>query len=302
MSQVSCGQFEIFASLINGAVKAVESVAQCGAGGCRRFGEFRQPGAEQQKIGAAEEHCDVQSLAGELVSIGFGDALDQTMQSKTTQIVAHASRAIVLGVDAEKAREMRAQLRIRESLRLYAEQHERVEQRLGTRLAEAQRGGALRTYFDGANHLSESVFADGAVVRDGLDAEQTSVGLKADRAQRGQVAQVLADPEIARIVDRRLGAQSPAFLVVLLDTRSLVIDVQRRDHPVGDHAGTKATGRAPADATLEDQLRLTRPADIQGLANDATTHAAGEATAVNQNRVGRYFFAVASRTGSRTRS
>src|SRR4249919_118038 len=48
----------------------------------------------------------------------------------------------------------------------------------------------------GRTTLIESVFADGAVVRDGLDVEQTLVGLEADAAKRGQVAQVLADTEI----------------------------------------------------------------------------------------------------------
>ena len=120
---------------------------------------------------------------------------------------------------------MGTQLGIGESLSLYAEHHQRVEQGLGTGIAKAQRRGALPTDFDGAYHLIESVFADGAVVRDGLDVEQTSVGLEADGAKRGQVAQVLADSEIAGVVDGGLGTQCPAFLVVLLDTRTLIVDI-----------------------------------------------------------------------------
>ena len=72
---------------------------------------------------------------------------------------------------------MGAQLGVGEALGLDAEQHQGVEQGLGAGLAKAQRRGALSIDFDGAYHLIESVFADSAIVRDGLDVEQTSVGL-----------------------------------------------------------------------------------------------------------------------------
>ena len=53
---------------------------------------------------------------------------------------------------------------------------------------------------------------------DPLDVPETSVGLKADPPpQGGQVEQPLADAEVARVVDRRLGPQGAAFLVILLD-------------------------------------------------------------------------------------
>ena len=47
-----------------------------------------------------------------------------------------------------------------------------------------------------------------------------------------------ADIEVVGVVDHRLGAQGATLLVVLLDARVLVVDVQRRDHPVGDYAGS----------------------------------------------------------------
>ena len=172
---------------------------------------------------------------------------------------------------------MGAQLCVGEALRLHAEQHQGVEQRLGAGIAKAQRRGALPIDFDGAYHLIESVFADGAIVRDGLDVEQTSVGLEADAAKRGQVAQVLADAEIAGVVDGGFGAQCPAFLVVLLDARALVVDVQRGNHALGDDAGAKPPRGAPGDAPLEDQLHLIGPADIEVLANHfLEEHPAGD--------------------------
>ena len=138
------------------------------------------------------------------------------MQSEATQIVGHASSAEIPGVDAEQVGQMGTQLCMGEALRVDAEHHQCVEQRLGTGIAKTQRRGALSIDFNGAHHLIESVFADGAVVRGGLDVEQTSVGLEADAAKRGQVVQVLADTEIARVVDGGLGTQCPALLVVLL--------------------------------------------------------------------------------------
>jgi hypothetical protein len=64
-----------------------------------------------------------------------------------------------------------------------------------------------------------------------LDFEQTSVGLKADLPQGGQVREPLADVEIARVVYGDLGAERSTSFVVLLDPRTLVIDIQRRKLP-----------------------------------------------------------------------
>lgn len=67
-----------------------------------------------------------------------------------------------------------------------------------------------------------------------------------------------ADPEVSRIVDGGLRSQGPAFLVVLLDLRVLVVHVQRGTHALGQHASPKAAGRAFGHAAIEDQLDLVR--------------------------------------------
>ena len=59
MSQVLCGQLKVFASLIDGTVKPVEDVAQCGARRCEAVADLGEPGTHQAKIGAAEEHGHV---------------------------------------------------------------------------------------------------------------------------------------------------------------------------------------------------------------------------------------------------
>ena len=69
------------------------------------------------------------------------------------------------------------------------------------------------------------------------------------------------------IVDRRLGPQGAALLMILLDPRTLVVDVQRRCYPLGDHAGAEPPRRLLADPPLEDQLHVIGPADVEVLAD-----------------------------------
>ena len=57
-----------------------------------------------------------------------------------------------------------------------------------------------------------------------------------------------------------------ALLVVLLDARVLVVDVQRRDDPVGDDAGAIPRGGASVDAPVEDQLHVVGATHVEVLA------------------------------------
>ena len=107
--------------------------------------------------------------------------------------------------------------------------------------------------------LVEHVGAEGAVVAEALDAEQASVGGEADLLQIFKVPQPAADIEVVRVVDHRLGAQRAPFLVVLLDARVLVVDVQRRGNPVGDDAGAIPRGGASVDAPIEDRAACETP-------------------------------------------
>src|SRR5271157_2665662 len=78
------------------------------------------------------------------------------------------------------------------------------------------------------------------------------------------------------IVDRRLGPQGAALLMILLDPRTLVVDVQRRCYPLGDHAGAEPPRRLLGDPPLEDQLHVIGPADVEVLADHLLEeHAAG---------------------------
>ena len=78
-----------------------------------------------------------------------------------------------------------------------------------------------------------------------LDVEQTSVGGEADLPQRGQVAQSTADAEVAAVIDGRLGTEGLTLFVVLLDLRVLVVHVQARGDPFGEHPGAEPSRGGP---------------------------------------------------------
>src|SRR6516162_6534571 len=96
-------------------------------------------------------------------------------------------------------------------------------------------------------NLSEGGLSQTRVMAEAFDFEKTSVGLKADLPQVGQVTQPFADGEVARMVEGGFGA-SPReglagnFLVVLLDLGALGVEVQRRRDPFGDHPRAKGAG------------------------------------------------------------
>jgi hypothetical protein len=105
-------------------------------------------------------------------------------------------------------------------------------------------------------------------VAERFDFEKTSIGLKADLPQPGQVPQPLAGVKITGVVHRGSGAgpdlgYSGNLLIVLLDTRAFVIDLQRWDPPSVSRRVRKRGRRSLADPPLEDQLHLVGTARIE---------------------------------------
>ena len=119
----------------------------------------------------------------------------------------------------------------------------------------------------------ESLRADPAVVAGFLELEHAAVGREADLAQLGQVAQKAANAEVVAIVNGGFGTQArtvPARLVILLEVRVFVIDVQRRDDPLGyDARPASAAGDSrAAHFAREDQLHRFGSAQIDVLPDD----------------------------------
>src|SRR5262249_24588744 len=87
-------------------------------------------------------------------------------------------------------------------------------------------------------------------------------------AQLRKILDTAADTKVACVVDGRFGSQCLQQLVILLDTRLLVVNMQRRHDTVGDDARTETARCAGGDLAVEDQAHLTWPTDVQILADD----------------------------------
>ena len=134
---------------------------------------------------------------------------------------------------------MLAQIGGAEALCELAEQDDGMQQRVDARIGKAQARGPLAAFSGRTVDGLECIFGEDAVVAQAFDLEQPAIGRKADLAQLGQVVQAFADAEVVAVVDGGLGAQRPAFLVILLDARVLVVDVQGRGHALGEDAGAE---------------------------------------------------------------
>ena len=158
---------------------------------------------------------------------------------------------IAAGSRPDRAARCAPQIGGAEACRELPEQDQGLQQRVHAWIGKAQAGGALAPGGDRAVDGLQGVFAEHAVVAQPLDVQEPAIGRKADRAQLRQIVQALADAEVIGVVDGGLGAQGPIFLVVLLDARVLVIDVQGRGHVPRDDAGAKPRPRG-AGAVSDD--------------------------------------------------
>src|SRR5918996_2833854 len=116
-------------------------------------------------------------------------------------------------------------------------------------------------------------FSHRAVMAEALDFEQTSVGLKADLPQCRQVTQPLADGKVTRVVDRGLGPCADLTHVrnlfeVLFDAGVLVIDMQRWNDSVCQHARPEASRRPFCHPPVEDELHHVWPSNVEVLPDD----------------------------------
>src|SRR2546426_5727965 len=115
-------------------------------------------------------------------------------------------------------------------------------------IPQAERGGALCIDDSGLGQGIEVVVADQAVVAQIFNAQEASVGGKADLPQGGEIAQSPTDLEVVGIVDGGFSPERLAFFVVLLDARFLVVDVERWDDTFGEDPGAELAWRLPRDA------------------------------------------------------
>ena len=98
-------------------------------------------------------------------------------------MVGHAALGHVVGVNPQECGERAAQVAIAKPLGQQTEQQEETEQGLHSGIGEAQGGGALLVGGDGLIELLERRFAEGTIMAERLDVEETSVGREADLPQ-----------------------------------------------------------------------------------------------------------------------
>lgn len=234
-----------------------------------------QAGTERSGIQTGEEERHAPTKVGDLIALRLRDAFDQAMQAQPSQVVRHLSLGEMIWGEAQERCEQRPQLMIGEPLRQKPKGDEGAEQGLDARVGETQGSHALTRNGLRLIDLLKGLFSQKAIMAEGLDVQKTSVGLrsdcslqsKADEPQSGQVFQPFANVEVTGIVDGGFGAQSTTFLMVLLEARMFVIDMQSRGHAFGDNASAKAAWSAPDDATFEDELDLFRSTQVQVLAD-----------------------------------
>jgi hypothetical protein len=106
---------------------------------------------------------------------------------------------------------------------LEAEQNQDRQERLDTRISEAEGGSALILDLDRLLEFLEGLGSEVAIVCDLFHLEDTPIGSEANLSELGQVVQPTTDTEVIGVVDGGLGAQSPAFLVILLEVRVLIV-------------------------------------------------------------------------------
>src|SRR5215467_1933831 len=133
--------------------------------------------------------------------MGSGDAADQSVQAQAAKVVGHSARGICGWVEAQQLSQVLSQLPMAKAVEMRAEHDQGGEQRLHAAIVEAQGGSSLTVTVNWVHDLLVGSLADKAVMSDGLDVQETSIGLKAHLPKRGKVLQSFADSEVTGIVD-----------------------------------------------------------------------------------------------------
>ena len=206
---------------------------------------------------AGEEHGVAQAGAGDLVAVGVRDPFDQAMLTQPPQIVG----GLAGGDDARRRPRCAASSSRRSLLRKPFGCSRNTSRTCSSAWARGsvKRRPAVRVPSSWMTGSQVACRTSAPVMGSWLSrgAQQAPVGGVADLPQSGQIGQPFAEAEVHGVVDGRFSAERPALLVVLLDLRALVEDVQARGDTVGDDASGEGAGgvvlAATVDAAVKDQ-------------------------------------------------
>ena len=213
---------------INLAVERLDGTLEAAAAGWIGIEHRRQGGPQDAGIGALVAQRGADAGSGNAVASRAGDAFDETVQPQPPQVVGHAARRPGLRRDAEQRRHLGGSWRLSNPLgnsRKASTAHSNACTRAQPKCSAAQRwplSGATPRLLE----IIEDCGSELAVIAETLDAQQASIGGVTQLFELIKVVQPSADIEVVAIVDGSLGAQRAPFLVVLLDARVLIVDVQ----------------------------------------------------------------------------
>ena len=109
-------------------------------------------------------------------------------ESQPAQGVRQVTRVIFVRGTTEELRDARTHVAMAKPGGTEPEETQRLHEGEDAAIADAERGGALGVDDDGAGQCVEMVVADQTVVAQIFDAQEASVGGKADLPQGGQIA------------------------------------------------------------------------------------------------------------------
>ena len=263
-SSFSGSKFDLLQECGEGGIEAIECALSTG----RPLRLQRACGSKGPCIESRVEHGDLGAGRGDVISVAAWHAFDEAVEPEAAEVVGHGARPIRSGIAPLELCDVVAELPMPEARRGEREETERVHERVDAAVAEAKAGGALIVDEDGGHDGVQAVLADQAIVAQLFDAQEASVGGKADLPQGGQIAERATDLEIVRVVDGGFGPERLAFFVVLLDLGLLVLHVERGNDAFGQDARAKAAGGPARDASVEDQLHLVRTAEVEIFSDD----------------------------------
>src|SRR6201988_2481114 len=267
MCQVLRGESGLGDHSIDFLVEPVEGGSQRSSNGSERWQRGGEAWSQKAVVGSGKEERNAPAEIGDAISEAIGSALNQAVEAKPAQLVGHCAGGDRCGIPGCQGRKMLAQIGGPEALRELSEQDEGLEKRLNAWVGKTQAGRALAAGCHRSVDGLQSIFAEDAIVAQPLDLDQPLIGRKSDRAQLCKIVQAFADAEVVSVVYGRLGPQGSVFLVVLLDARVLVIDIQGWGDILRDHSGAKAGSRMARDPAIEDEFDLLRAAEIEVLAD-----------------------------------
>ena len=168
------------------------------------FGEQRGPiGPENPDVELGIEEGDFEAVAGGCVAVRLRDAVDQALESESPEIVGH------LGGGIRPARErfdVGPEVAVVEASRQMGKAAEGLEDGHDARVPKAKGRHALSQCDRRLLESIQAVLREHAVVTDALDFQELAIDLLPEVAQVGEVGEAFPYPEVARIVDRELGA------------------------------------------------------------------------------------------------